>query len=67
MDFKYVVNGKTYESSSCEVRNVKVPGGRYFTKFSERYPGANKILFDQQVPDTIVECPSDGWNDIPDK
>ena len=63
--YDYQVNGKNYEGSADEKDNVIVPGGRYYTKFSMNYPSASTIYFDQQVPDTIQNPPSGGWDKLP--
>lgn len=55
-----VGNGRLTEQVS---RNMT--GRRYYVKFSCGYPSLSKLLYDKEVPGSVVTIPTDGWDRIP--
>jgi hypothetical protein len=60
------VNNKSYENNASVGKDtIDVNSGRYFVKFLPSEPTVNRILWDQPVPDYIMEAPIEGWTEMP--
>jgi hypothetical protein len=63
--YTYKMNYKYYKEDDYYNFNSKVPGGRYYVRFSAKNPNVSEILQDQPVPDSIKAAPPAGWSKIP--
>ncbi|MEQ1799904.1 MAG: hypothetical protein ABL872_18250 [Lacibacter sp.] len=63
----YFVNGEKFieRYGKDERLNIVYPNGRYLIRFSEKHPSVSEVLWKYPIPDSIKECPSSGWKQIP--
>ena len=59
--YEYSVGGVKYKGASPYRLDAKVPGGRYYVKFSKINPEVSEIFLDKPVPKHIKEAPESGW------
>lgn len=62
--YSYWVNGVEYVGSASYGYNSKVPGGRYWVKFSVKNPEISKIYQNKPVTIDIKTVPPDGVKSI---
>lgn len=67
IEYKFSVDGKVYTSVGADIKkfNIQYPNARYYVRFPFKSPGANQILWDLPVPDSIINVPKDGWKELP--
>ena len=64
--YSYRVNDVEYDGTRRSLKfSPDKKGGRYFVQFSSKSPKTSTILWDQPVPDHIIETPPEGWAEIP--
>ncbi len=62
----YLFNDKQYKGF-YEVDRIdkSLIGIRHFIKFYPKNPNNSEVIFDRDVPDSLIEIPSEGWKKIP--
>ncbi|MBG9377054.1 hypothetical protein I5907_12490 [Panacibacter sp. DH6] len=64
-NFIYTVNGKKYKGFFNASKIDTRIGDRYFLKFLKSDPDISQFLFDMSVPDSIINIPKEGWEQLP--
>jgi len=53
LEFEYEVDGKKYKNCNTyhpiPIENIVVPNGKYYVRFSKKYPGKGRINFNKPV------------------
>jgi len=64
--YNYKVNNIEYKGSRKSLKfSPTKKGGRYYVEFSSKSHDVSVILWDQTVPDYIIEAPAEGWIEMP--
>lgn len=70
--FTYNVNGNKYEGSYglgngnyTNQAKQNIVSHRCYVRFSCAQPGLSELIFDKEVPGSIVTAPKDGWSELP--
>lgn len=72
LHFIYKVDGKQYEGgyglgngNFTEQVARGLTGRRFYVQFSCAHPNLSRLLYDREVPGSVVTIPPDGWDKIP--
>ncbi len=75
LSYTYKVAGKQYEGGYAggKLNHINVTKQvaramlvrRHYVKFSCAYPSLSELLYDKEVPGSVITIPPDGWDEIP--
>jgi hypothetical protein len=60
----FKVSGEKYTASPPYIKRT-TKGSQYLVKFLPTFPEKHTVLFDCEVPENLLEVPSDGWETAP--
>ena len=73
LGFVYKVEGQQYEGSYgldsglyTEQVERNIIAHKYYVRFSCSHPSLSELMFDKEVPGSVVTIPSNGWEKVPE-